>query len=438
MNKKKKRLQRKKSQEHHQENKVGKAYVTIFEIHKTYNTKVQAHIKEKKVTIEHETEKLSEEKKDQEKLKAKEKEVSEEDSKEKRSKEKHDKDSGYEDSNSETKESKKGRKKIVKNQFNTIKDSFSPGTLLSVIRGFNKLQKDYVRKLSLLIENIVNSFPTNVRFNHLKNIMDEFYSDEEEGHEEEKQNDDDHNEDEEDEDEDEDDHDHDNEHENVEESQVINCIFYLYKGLDGNVHEGVGGEKHKVRAGDVRGDNGQVAGNNENICMEWMIMEWKNAREGKTGEHLQIVGGGKYEKINKEDVDSVDKTIENTITSIFGKTVEFLESQLLNDDEVNSIYEKTMELLNDHGVNSIYEKTMDDYKEKKERSQMSSYDLNISQMTPPHRRYMEDERITKEIPKPPKDAKKKKVDKEMKEKIEIEAMQKDENKYKIFNQHLID
>nr|KAJ0198028.1 hypothetical protein LSAT_V11C700357210 [Lactuca sativa] len=89
-------------------------------------------------------------------------------------------------------------------------------------------------------------------------------------------------------------------------------------------------------------------------------------------------------KINKEDVDSVDKTIENTITSIFGKTVEFLESQLLNDDEVNSIYEKTMELLNDHGVNSIYEKTMDDYKEKKERSQMSSYDLNISQMTPPH------------------------------------------------------
>lgn len=51
---------------------------------------------------------------------------------------------------------------------------------------------------------------------------------------------------------------------------------------------------------------------------------------------------------------------------------------------------------------------------------------------------MEDERITKEVLKPPKDAKKKKADKEMKEKIEMEAMQKDENKYKIFNQHLID
>nr|KAJ0196111.1 hypothetical protein LSAT_V11C700357220 [Lactuca sativa] len=122
-----------------------------------------------------------------------------------------------------------------------------------IIESIPRNDYDKCRKLSLLIENIVNSFPTNVRFNHLKNIMDEFYSDEEEGHEEEKQNDDDHNEDEEDEDEDEDDHDHDNEHENVE-------------GLDGNVHEGVGGEKHKVRAGDVRGDNGQVAGNNENIC----------------------------------------------------------------------------------------------------------------------------------------------------------------------------
>lgn len=68
----------------------------------------------------------------------------------------------------------------------------------------------------MLIENIVNSFPTNVGFNHLKNIMDEFYSDEEEGDEEEKQNDDDHNEDE-----DEDDHDHDNEHENVEGCENI-------------------------------------------------------------------------------------------------------------------------------------------------------------------------------------------------------------------------
>lgn len=36
------------------------------------------------------------------------------------------------------------------------------------------------RKFSLLIENEVNNFPTHVRFNHLKYMMDNFFNDEEE------------------------------------------------------------------------------------------------------------------------------------------------------------------------------------------------------------------------------------------------------------------
>nr|KAJ0215308.1 hypothetical protein LSAT_V11C300102810 [Lactuca sativa] len=35
-------------------------------------------------------------------------------------------------------------------------------------------------KFSLLIENEVNNFPTHVRFNHLKYMMDNFFNDEEE------------------------------------------------------------------------------------------------------------------------------------------------------------------------------------------------------------------------------------------------------------------
>lgn len=70
------------------------------------------------------------------------------------------------------------------------------------------------------------------------------------------------------------------------------------------------------------------------------------------------------ENIN-EDVDNVDKTIENIVMSILGNKFQILEPWLLNGDEVNSIYEKTM----------------DGYKEKKDMRLMPSYDLNISQLT---------------------------------------------------------
>nr|KAJ0213287.1 hypothetical protein LSAT_V11C400178060 [Lactuca sativa] len=61
-----------------------------------------------------------------------------------------------------------------------------------------------------------------------------------------------------------------------------------------------------------------------------------------------------------------EQTITNVIESIFGNTSEF-NTQILNDDDFNSVYEKTMK----------------EYNDKKEESMMPLYDIKISRLTPP-------------------------------------------------------
>ncbi|CAH1420528.1 unnamed protein product [Lactuca virosa] len=56
-------------------------------------------------------------------------------------------DENEEDSDSETKEIKGRKKKIVKKHFDTIRNRCTPGALLSVIQGFNEVQKDCVRQM---------------------------------------------------------------------------------------------------------------------------------------------------------------------------------------------------------------------------------------------------------------------------------------------------
>ncbi|CAH1442343.1 unnamed protein product [Lactuca virosa] len=93
----------------------------------------------------------------------------------------------------------------------------------------------------------------------------------------------------------------------------------------------------------------------------------RNIDEGDTGEGVENEkGGDNEEEQNAEGEEDVNKTITNVIESIFENTSEFNSTQMLNDDEFNSVYEKTMK----------------EYQDKKEESMMPSYDLNISQLTP--------------------------------------------------------
>nr|KAJ0222259.1 hypothetical protein LSAT_V11C200084210 [Lactuca sativa] len=69
-------------------------------------------------------------------------------------------------------------------------------------------------------------------------------------------------------------------------------------------------------------------------------------------------GGDNEEEQNVEGKEDVNKTITNVIESIFENTSEFGSTEMLNDDEFNYVYEKTMK----------------EYQDKKKR---------ISQMTPP-------------------------------------------------------
>nr|KAJ0212739.1 hypothetical protein LSAT_V11C400183470 [Lactuca sativa] len=59
-------------------------------------------------------------------------------------------DQNEDDSDSETKEIKNRKKKIVKKHFETIKNKCTLGALLSVIQGFNEVQKDCVRKMGFV------------------------------------------------------------------------------------------------------------------------------------------------------------------------------------------------------------------------------------------------------------------------------------------------
>ncbi|CAH1432146.1 unnamed protein product [Lactuca virosa] len=150
--------------------------------------------------------------------------------------------------------------------------------------------------------------------------------------------------------------------------------------------EGVEGmnieEKNAKKVEEITGEQPQRDGE----AVEGMNIERKNDKklEGITGEQPQRDGegfddinlhdegvenekGGDNEEQNVEGEEDVNKTITNVIESIFENTSEFSITEMLNDDEFNSVYEKTMK----------------EYQDKKEESMMPSYDLKISQLTPP-------------------------------------------------------
>ncbi|CAI9272692.1 unnamed protein product [Lactuca saligna] len=85
-----------------------------------------------------------------------------------------------------------------------------------------------------------------------------------------------------------------------------------------------------------------------------------------------------------------DEEEQNDKGGVEGKNIEGKNAkkgegrtELIGTNDVHGKEFNNTKILNDEEVNSAYDKSLKEYKDQKEKSMMPSYDLNISQLTPP-------------------------------------------------------
>ncbi|CAH1444963.1 unnamed protein product [Lactuca virosa] len=143
------------------------------------------------------------------------------------------------------------------------------------------------------------------------------------------------------------------------------------QNAEGEAVEGMNIERKndkKIEA--ITGEQPQRDGEGvEGINMEGKIGEKK---EGKKLKGTNVVRGEVNNDNCFDDMNLHDEGVENE------KGGDNEEEQNVEGEEFSST-----EMLNDDEFNSVYEKSMKEYQNKKEESMMASYDLKISQLTPP-------------------------------------------------------
>nr|KAJ0201756.1 hypothetical protein LSAT_V11C600326830 [Lactuca sativa] len=159
--------------------------------------------------------------------------------------------------------------------------------------------------------------------------------------------------------------------------------------------KGIIGEEPQTAREGVEGKN--IEGNNPNKGEGRTGEETQIGEEGVEGKNLEGMNVDKGKGIAGEEPHTVRECVEG---NNIGKNLKGMSSEKgkqITGEEQNSVREGTIVVktkdvnktitnypnIKCDEVNYVYEKTLKEYKEKKEKSMMPSYDLNIRKLTPP-------------------------------------------------------